>query len=370
MEKEDYMRRALELAVLGEGRTNPNPMVGCVIVKDGRVIGEGYHERYGEFHAERNALLHCSEDPAGADLYVNLEPCCHSGKTPPCTDIIIEKKIRRVFVGGMDSNPLVAGKGVEILKNAGIEVETGILEGECRRLNEVFYHYIETGLPFVVMKYAMSLDGKIACATGDSRWVTGDTARTHVQRLRKRYMGIMVGIGTVMADDPKLTCRIEEGVNPIRIVCDSGLHIPSSSHIVQSAREVPTIVACAHSAMDSERAERKMHALEGAGIQVIPTRGGLGVNLRELMEVLGGQGIDSILLEGGGTLNASALREGIVDKIYAYVAPKVIGGAYAPTPVGGIGADHMDEAVALKDVTVENVGGDICICGYPEVADL
>ncbi len=370
MSKEDYMRRALELAKKGEGRTNPNPMVGCVIVKDGRIISEGYHEKYGEFHAERNALLHCEEDPEEADLYVTLEPCCHTGKTPPCTDIIIEKKIKRVFVGSLDVNPLVAGKGVQILKNAGIEVETGILDEECRKLNEVFYHFMGTGLPFVVMKYAMSLDGKIACATGDSKWVTCDEARAHVQLLRKRYMGIMVGIGTVLADDPMLTCRIEEGVNPVRIICDSGLHIPTSSRIVQSAHEVPTIVACAHSSIESERTQKKKQALEEAGIQIITTRGGLGVNLKELMEELGKRNIDSVLLEGGGTLNASALRDGIVDKMYAYIAPKIIGGAYAPTPIGGIGADHMNEAVHFKDISIRNIGEDLCVCGYPVIADL
>ena len=242
--KEEYMRRALELARKGEGHTSPNPMVGCVVVKDGRIISEGYHEKYGEFHAERNALTRCTEDTAGADLYVTLEPCCHQGKTPPCTDIIIEKKIARVFVGSMDSNPLVAGKGVQILRDHGIYVETGILDAECRKLNEVFYHYIATKTPFVVMKYAMTLDGKIACATGDSKWVTGEIARTQVHRMRGRYRGIMVGIGTVLADDPMLNCRVEGGVDPVRIICDSNLHIPTESQIVKTASDIETIVAC------------------------------------------------------------------------------------------------------------------------------
>ena len=257
MTKEDYMRRALKLARQGAGYTNPNPMVGCVVVKDGRIISEGYHEKYGEFHAERNALTRCVEDPAGADLYVTLEPCCHYGKTPPCTEIIIEKKIARVFVGSMDSNPLVAGKGVQILREAGIEVETGILAEECRKLNEVFYHYMETGLPFVAMKYAMSLDGKIACATGDSKWVTGEAARRHVHELRKQYMGIMVGIGTVLADDPMLNCRVAEGADPVRIVCDSQLRIPMDSRLVQTARQIPTIVACGGNIRESESLKKK-----------------------------------------------------------------------------------------------------------------
>ncbi len=365
MQKEDYMRRALELAEQGAGHTNPNPMVGCVVVKDGRIISEGYHEAYGGFHAERNALLHCGEDPAGADLYVTLEPCCHTGKTPPCTDIIIEKGIGRVFVGSTDPNPLVNGKGIQILRESGIAVETGILGEECRRLNEVFYHFITTGRPFVVMKYAMSLDGKIACVTGDSRWVTGETARKHVHELRGRYMGIMVGIGTVLADDPILTCRIPGGENPTRIICDSSLRIPADSRIVQSAREIPTIVACTREAYEAEKIRKKRELLADAGIEVVPTSGGVGINLISLMDAIGGRGIDSILLEGGSTLNSSALRDGIVNKIYAYISNKLIGGVDAPTPIGGIGADRIAQAVELTDVRVRLMGEDLCISGYP-----
>ncbi len=369
MNKEDYMRRALELAEQGAGRTNPNPMVGCVVVKDGRIISEGYHEAYGGFHAERSALLNCGEDPSGADLYVTLEPCCHTGKTPPCTDIIIEKGIGRVFVGSLDPNPLVDGKGIRTLEEAGIFVETGILEEECRRLNEVFYHYITTGRPFVVMKYAMSLDGKIACATGDSRWVTGEAARAHVHGLRSRYMGIMAGIGTVLTDDPILTCRIPGGVDPTRIICDSRLRIPGDSRIVKSAREVPTIVACSREAYESERAKDKIALLTESGIEIIPTDEGFGVNLISLTEELGRRGIDSVLLEGGGTLNSSALRDGIVDKVYAYISNKLIGGVDAPTPIGGIGADRMAEAVQLRDTEILTMEEDICICGYPVYPD-
>ena len=197
---EDYMQMVLELARRGEGKVSPNPMVGCVVVKEGRVIATGYHEAYGGYHAERNALLHCTEDPTGAELYVNLEPCCHYGKTPPCTEIILEKKIKKVYVGCLDSNPKVAGKGIEILREHGVSVETGILEQECRALNEVFFHYMEQKMPFVAMKYAMTLDGKIACETGDSKWVTEAETRGYVQRLRNRYRGIMAGIGTVLAE--------------------------------------------------------------------------------------------------------------------------------------------------------------------------
>ena len=362
--KEEYMRRALELARKGEGHTSPNPMVGCVVVKDGRIISEGYHEKYGEFHAERNALTRCTEDTAGADLYVTLEPCCHQGKTPPCTDIIIEKKIARVFVGSMDSNPLVAGKGVQILRDHGIYVETGILDAECRKLNEVFYHYIATKTPFVVMKYAMTLDGKIACATGDSKWVTGEIARTQVHRMRGRYRGIMVGIGTVLADDPMLNCRVEGGVDPVRIICDSNLHIPTESQIVKTASDIETIVACSQEALESERKQEKIRRLKEAGIQIIGTEGAHGVNLVELMKNLGGQNIDSILLEGGGTLNASALEDGIVNKVYAYIAGKLIGGMDARSPVEGMGIDRMADAITLQNVEIEKLGDDFCIVGY------
>lgn len=362
--KEEYMRRALELARKGEGHTSPNPMVGCVVVKDGRIISEGYHEKYGEFHAERNALTRCTEDTAGADLYVTLEPCCHQGKTPPCTDIIIEKKIARVFVGSMDSNPLVAGKGVQILRDHGIYVETGILDAECRKLNEVFYHYIATKTPFVVMKYAMTLDGKIACATGDSKWVTGEIARTQVHRMRGRYRGIMVGIGTVLADDPMLNCRVEGGVDPVRIICDSNLHIPTESQIVKTASDIETIVACSQEALESERKQEKIRRLKEAGIQIIGTKGAHGVNLMELMKKLGGQNIDSILLEGGGTLNASALEDGIVNKVYAYIAGKLIGGMDARSPVEGMGIDRMADAITLQNMEIEKLGDDFCIVGY------
>jgi diaminohydroxyphosphoribosylaminopyrimidine deaminase/5-amino-6-(5-phosphoribosylamino)uracil reductase len=363
MDKEAYMRRALNLARLGEGHTAPNPMVGCVVVKDGRIISEGYHERYGEFHAERNALTRCMEDTEGADLYVTLEPCCHHGKTPPCTDIIIEKKIARVFVGSMDSNPLVAGKGVQILREHGIEVETGILEAECLKLNEVFYHYIKEKTPFVVMKYAMTLDGKIACATGDSKWVTGEAARKQVHEMRNRYKGIMAGIGTVLADDPLLNCRIPGGVDPIRIICDSKLRIPVDSQIVKTAQEIQTIVVCTQDTLEHEG--KKAQMLNDIGIQIIAAGAGESVDLKELMVLLGAQGIDSILLEGGGTLNASALKAGIVNKVYAYIAGKLVGGQDARSPVEGNGIEKMRDAVQLSEITIDKVGEDICICGYP-----
>lgn len=370
-EKEKYMKKVLELARQGMGRTSPNPMVGCVVVKDGNIISEGYHEKYGGFHAERNALLKCGAEAEGADLYVNLEPCCHQGKTPPCTDIIIEKKIKRVFVGCLDSNPLVAGKGIEILKHHGIEVETGILQEECRALNEVFFHYIETGLPFVAMKYAMTLDGKIACETGDSKWVTGEAAREQVQRLRNQYRGIMAGIGTVLADNPMLNCRMEHGRNPVRIICDSRLRIPENCQIVETAKEQETIIAYCESkirqgqcsGIDRQKQE-KIQRLEKKGLQLLAVSEQNGrLYLLELLQRLAEQKIDSILLEGGGTLNASMLAEHLVQRVYAFISPKLVAGAEAKSPVEGKGIAKMAEAISLHNVETAFYESDICITG-------
>lgn len=414
---EHYMRRALALAKRGEGHTSPNPMVGCVVVKDGRVIGEGYHERYGEYHAERNALNSLTEDAAGADLYVTLEPCCHYGKTPPCTEIILERGIARVFVGCMDPNPKVAGKGIRILREHGVEVYTGILEDECYRLNEVFFHYIGSRQPFVAVKYAMTLDGKIAARTGDSRWVSGEESRRHTHMLRKKYTGIMAGIGTVLADDPMLNCRIEEGVDPVRIICDSKLRIPMDAQIVKTARQIPTIVAYVReehlkeekmTGMERPEGEgrtdgqeqdaaaaiqKKLAALTEAGITclpVLPERGAYSVSrdsgagsrdntggnvpdgsagkelrldLRDLLTKLGERGVDGILAEGGGTLNAALFEQNLVNRVYAYIAPKIIGGRDARTPVEGSGLEKMSDAKRLEAVEILRLGEDLCITG-------
>ena len=241
MKKEDYMKAALNEAVKGLGFTNPNPMVGAVIVKDGRIISRGYHRRYGELHAERNAINNCKDNLNGSEIYVTLEPCCHYGKTPPCTEAIIQSGIKKVFIGSEDPNPLVAGKGAETLRKHGIYVESGILKKECDRINDVFFHYITYKTPFVVMKYAMTADGKIACYNGESKWITGERARENVQKSRLRYSAVMVGAGTVIADDPMLTCRLENGRNPIRIICDSRLRIPADCNIVKTADKVRTL---------------------------------------------------------------------------------------------------------------------------------
>lgn len=361
------MRRAIELAKKGEGFTNPNPMVGCVVVKDGKIISEDYHHRYGEYHAERNALLKCTTDTTGAELYVTLEPCCHYGKTPPCTDIIIEKGIGKVYVGSSDPNPLVDGGGNRILREHGIEVTEHVLEKECDAINEIFLHYIKNKNPFVAMKYAMTLDGKIAAHTGDSKWITSEEARAHVHLLRKKYAGIMAGIGTVMADNPMLNCRICEGADPVRVICDSSLKIAPDSNIVSTAHEIPVIIACAKDA-----SEEKEKILQEKGVQVVRVqRTDEGrLDLKELMKYLGREKkIDSVLLEGGGTLNASALTQGVVNKVYAYIAPKLIGGALSKSPIEGEGIDLMKDAVNLKNKEIINLGNDICISGNIESRD-
>lgn len=361
MTGQDYMKRALELAKKGAGHTSPNPMVGCVVVKDGRIVTEGYHERYGEFHAERNALTRCEEDLTGAEMYVTLEPCCHQGNTPPCTDIIIERSIGKVYVGSMDPNPKVAGKGVKILQEHGIEVETGVLEKECLALNEIFFYYITTGMPYVAMKYAMTLDGKIASCTGDSKWVTGETARHHVHELRKQYSAILAGIGTVLADDPMLNCRIEEGVDPVRVVCDSSLRIPLSSQLVKTAGDIPVIVAYAKENPEKEK------ALLQAGVELISAGRDGRVDLAVLMRELGKRKIDSVLVEGGGAIHGSLLKSGLVQKIYCYLAPKLIGGREAGSPVEGDGFSRMKDALPVKEMEILPLGEDICISGRVEM---
>ena len=364
MTDRDYMLRAIELAKGGLGWTSPNPLVGAVIVKDGRIIGEGYHERCGQLHAERNAIASLTESAEGATLYVTLEPCCHYGKTPPCTEAILEQKIARVVIGSRDPNPLVAGKGAAILRAARVRVEEDFMREECDALNPVFFHYITKKTPYVVMKYAMTADGKIAARTGDSKWITGESARKKVQELRHRYMGIMAGIGTVLADDPMLNVRIPGLKSPVRIICDSGLRIPMDSQIVKTAKEYRTIVAYAGECSGEccKEAEKKAEQLHAAGVETVSVPDADGrVDLGKLMEYLGNQGIDSVLLEGGGTLNDAALSAGIVNEICAFIAPKIFGGADAKTPVSGIGVAHPAEAVMLTLRQVETIGDDLML---------
>ena len=365
MTDQEYMLRAIQLAKKGEGWTNPNPMVGAVIVKDGRIIGEGYHKKCGELHAERNAIASLTESAEGATIYVTLEPCCHYGKTPPCTEAIIEQKIKKVVIGSRDPNPKVAGKGAQILRESGITVVQDFMREECDCLNPVFFHYITTKTPYVVMKYAMTLDGKIATKTGASKWITGEPARQEVQHMRHRYMGIMAGIGTVLADDPMLNVRVEGWKSPVRIVCDSSLRIPLDSQIVRSAKEYRTIVAYAGREENEEITEKitkKIEQLHAKGVDTIccPDEKGQ-IDLKKLMTYLGNEGIDSILLEGGGTLNDSALRAGIVKEVHCFIAPKLFGGKNSKTPVQGIGIGLPSEALKLKCTDICRIGEDIRI---------
>lgn len=352
----NYMRRAIALARQGAGRTNPNPMVGAVIVKDGHIIGEGYHQHIGGLHAERNALASCTEDAAGATMYVTLEPCCHYGKTPPCTEAILEHHIARVVIGSHDPNPKVAGKGVAMLRSAGVQITEDFLREECDALNPVFFHYIQNKTPYVALKYAMTADGKIATRSGASQWITGETARTHVHQLRNYYKGILVGIGTVLQDNPLLTCRIPDGRNPIRIVCDSHLRIPLDCRLCNTAKDVPLLVAC------TEDPDGKQAALEKKGAQVlfVESRNGR-LSIPALLQKLYEQEIDGLLVEGGSTIHAAFLTEGQVQHIYAYVGAKIFGGTGSATPVGGTGIEAVADCVRLTNLKTRTFDTDILL---------
>lgn len=353
-----YMNLAIEISKKGIGNVSPNPLVGAVIVKNNKIIGTGYHKKYGEPHAEVNALKNCTESPKGSTIYVTLEPCCHKGKQPPCTEAIIQAGISKVVIGAIDPNPKVQNKGVEILRKNNIEVITGVLEKECIKTNEVFFHYIENKTPFVLLKYAMSLDGKIATYTGDSKWVTGEKSRENVHSYRSIYSGIMVGIGTVLADDPMLNSRIGNGKNPIRIICDTDLQIPESSNIVKSAKDIKTIIATSSKDLD------KISKLESLGCNILNiNKQGDHLDLTTLMEKLRELKIDSILVEGGGTLNWSLVEKGLVNKVQAYIAPKLIGGKNAKTPIEGQGFEKIKDVLNLENCHITQFDDDFLIEG-------
>ena len=358
-----FMRRAIHLARRGEGWTNPNPLVGAVIVKNGEIIGEGFHHKYGDLHAERDALKNCAErgnNTAGATIFVTLEPCCHFGKQPPCTYALVESGIAHVVVGSRDPNPLVHGKGNEYLRQHGVEVTEDFLKDECDALNPIFFHYITTGLPYVALKYAMTLDGKIATRTGESKWISGEKSRFFVQKLRNRYAGILCGIGTVLKDNPMLNCRCKGGNNPVRIICDSNLKIPLESKIVQSAKEIKTFVAALNCGEKSF--EEKKLALEKENVEVLVVSSDENgrINLAELFAELGKRKIDSVLVEGGGEINFSVLEKNLADCIYAFVAPKIFGGN-AKTPVAGLGVENPSQAFEFNLKKIQRFGGDILL---------
>ncbi|KAF0194874.1 MAG: diaminohydroxyphosphoribosylaminopyrimidine deaminase [Bacillota bacterium] len=359
-----YMVRALDLAAIARGRTSPNPMVGAVVVKDGEVIGEGYHPRAGDPHAEVFALAAAGEAARNADLYVTLEPCCHYGRTPPCSKKILGAGIRRTVVATLDPNPLVAGKGVAELRAAGVMVEVGLRGDEARRLNEAFFTYMTKRRPFVTSKWAMTLDGKTACASGDSRWVSGVISRKWVHELRDEVDAIMVGIGTVLTDDPELTTRLPEkndSRDPIRIIVDSHLRTPPEARLFKSGSKSPTWIAC----LDSiEFTKSPLHSIPN--VQILPLSSKEGrVDLDALLSTLWKRKINHVLLEGGGTLNYTAFSQQIIDKVYCLIAPKIVGGAQALSPVGGDGLSKMSNAWNIDVQQVVWLGEDMLVKGYP-----
>jgi diaminohydroxyphosphoribosylaminopyrimidine deaminase/5-amino-6-(5-phosphoribosylamino)uracil reductase len=356
---EKYMRLAMQLAGNAIGRTSPNPLVGAVIVKDNRVVGCGWHRKAGTPHAEVHALNQAGELAQGADVYVTLEPCAHYGKTPPCAKALVEAKVKNVYGGLLDVNPKVAGKGFKILEDAGIHVEYGFLQDELRKQNEAFFKWIEHKKPFVVLKAAMTLDGKIATATGQSKWITNETSRAYGYKLRDIYDGIMVGINTVIEDNPMLTARVDGGKNPIRIVVDSSLKIDINANVVQD-KSAKTIVAT------TDKADKdKILKLQAQNVDVIVVDKDENdkVDIEKLLNILGQQNICSILVEGGATLSGSFVAKKLVDKVYFFIAPKIVGGKEAKTPVAGTGILNLQEALALKDIQIEKLEEDILIIG-------
>jgi diaminohydroxyphosphoribosylaminopyrimidine deaminase/5-amino-6-(5-phosphoribosylamino)uracil reductase len=362
----DYMARALELASRARGRTSPNPMVGAVLVREGEIVGEGFHPRAGEPHAEIFALQAAGDRARGATLYINLEPCCHHGRTPPCTDALIQASVATVHMAMEDPNPLVRGKGRAALEAAGISTFVGEREEEAREFNEAFIKYITAGRPFVTAKFAMSLDGKIATSTGDSRWITGSTARDRVHRLRDVSDAICVGVSTVLADDPQLTTRLDVpgARHPLRVILDTRGRAPLSARVFDPALPGSTAVATTENMPASRRAALRE---QGTAVWVMPADDQGRVDLEALLDHLGERELTSLLVEGGGTVLASFFARRLVDKLLAFVAPLIIGGLDAPTPVGGTGVSRLADALRLERVRVERVGEDVLIAGH--VAD-
>ncbi|MEK6656858.1 MAG: bifunctional diaminohydroxyphosphoribosylaminopyrimidine deaminase/5-amino-6-(5-phosphoribosylamino)uracil reductase RibD [Nitrospirota bacterium] len=360
---EYYMRLCLSLAKKGKGRTSPNPIVGAVVVKDDKIIGKGYHKKAGLPHAEAIAISKAGSDAEGSTLYISLEPCCHSNKkTPPCTKKIIESKIKKVVIGMIDPNPLVSGKGIEELLASNIEVKTGVLEDEAKKINESFVKYIKTKTPFVILKIAESLDGKIATNTGESKWITGETAREYAHKLRDEVDAVLVGIGTVLRDNPSLTTRLKnkKGKDPIRVVVDSGLRIPLSAKLLTQKANARTIIATSKTASKGKIEKIKK---TGAEIILLKTKNSK-IPLTQLMKELGKREITSLMIEGGSEIAASAIKEAVVDKVVFFIALKIITGINAKPSIGGEGIKKLKDALMLKDVSVKRIGEDIMVEGY------
>ena len=369
--QERFMRRAIELAELGGGNVHPNPLVGAVIIKDGRIVAEGYHHKYGELHAERDCLKNAKEngiDVKGADMYVTLEPCCHTGKQPPCTQAVIESGIKNVIIGSRDPNELVNGKGVIQLRNAGINVIQDFLKEECDAINSIFFHYIKTKMPYVIVKYAMTADGKTSLSDGQSKWITGELARKNVHKTRGTTAAIMCGIKTVLADNPMLNCRLE-GVQykqPLRVILDRNLELPLDSNIVKTAKGMPVLVFCSTVAFEKSSAAGK-NILAGLGVEVVPAEEKDGhLDLHKVLENLGQRKIDSVLVESGGLLNSSLFFNEatcLVNEVHAYIAPKITGGKAdcIHSPVQGIECAELSECVQMNLAGIENFGEDVLL---------
>ena len=359
-----YMEMALELAKRGTGHTSPNPLVGAVIVKDRRVVGRGCHERYGSLHAEANALNQAGERARGGTLYVTLEPCNHTGQTPPCTQSILKAGLRRVVVAMPDPNPGVKGGGSDFLRDAGLEVVEGLLEDVARRQNEFFIKYIQTGIPFVLLKCAATLDGRIATRTGDARWVSGPDSRQFVHELRHAVDAILVGVDTVKADDPSLTTRLPDGqgCDPIRIILDTHLSIPLKARVLTQPSHAGTIVV---TGPDISRAAQERVQATGARVLSVPCRDGR-IDLEALLATLGTEGIASVLVEGGSRVSGSALRAGVVDKILFFYAPKILGGDDGIPICRGPGQEYMRDCLPIKGSRLHRFGEDILLEGYPD----
>ena len=360
---EYYMKKTLKLAAQGEGYTSPNPLVGAIVVKDGEIVGEGYHKKAGEPHAEVHALNQAGEKAKGATLYVNLEPCCHLGKTPACSLKIINSKISRLVVAMEDPNPVVAGKGIKDLEEAGIEIKTGVLEQEAKELNEIFIKYMSEQEPFIYLKTGQTLDGYLATRTGDSRWVTNEEARKYGHQLRHKVDGILVGVGTVISDNPRLTTRLEEkeGKDPIRIVLDSKLRTPLEANIINEESESPTFIITTEE-YDREK-YTKLNKKNNLNIIVLPKDENGRIELHHLLKELYQEEITSILIEGGGKVNHSFLKSGLIDKVYCFIAPKLLGGNDGISSFNGPGVEKMNNAYELENIEYEMLDGNLLCKG-------
>jgi diaminohydroxyphosphoribosylaminopyrimidine deaminase / 5-amino-6-(5-phosphoribosylamino)uracil reductase len=358
MTHQDYMKRAMQLALKARGATCPNPMVGAVLVKNGRIIAEGYHARCGEAHAEIVALDKAGEKARGATLYVTLEPCSHFGRTPPCVNSVLESGVKKVVIGMKDPNPLVNGKAIAMLKRKGIAVQVGVLEKELQRMNEDFVKYITTKMPFAVLKSAQTIDGKIATARGQSKWITSQGSRDHARRLRNQFSAILVGIDTVLKDDPLLTAA-DPKKRLTKIVVDSALRIPLNANLFKNTAPDNVIVATIANAPKAQFAALQRKAT----VLVVPAKGSR-VDLKSLFKELAKRRISSILIEGGAKVAGDALKNGLVDKVTIFIAPKILGDTEARSSVAGFKINHVDQSVRLKDWSVQHIGEDLLIEAY------